>query len=81
MIYFDSHVKRAAPISINLDFDFEERLRQLALDTNRSMSFYARELINKGLEDLKTNTALRGCQHESAAVKKKFIQWKRSRYS
>lgn len=39
-------------ITVYLDLEIEQRLRQLALDTNQSMSFYARELITKGLEDI-----------------------------
>ena len=39
-------------ISIRLPPDIEQRLRQLAADTNRSQSFYVRELINHGLEDV-----------------------------
>ena len=41
------------PISIRLASDIEQRLRQLAADTKRSQSFYVRELINHGLEDVK----------------------------
>ncbi len=40
------------PISIRLDADVEQRIDQLAKDTNRSKAFYLRELITNGLEDL-----------------------------
>ena len=39
-------------ISIRLDPLTEHRLEQLALLTNRSKSFYLRELIEAGLDDL-----------------------------
>ena len=39
-------------ISIRLDPQTEHRLEQLALLTNRSKSFYLRELIEAGLDDL-----------------------------
>ena len=38
--------------SIYLDAAIEQRLRKLANDTGRSVSFYVRELINNGIEDL-----------------------------
>jgi len=39
-------------ISIRLDPQTEHRLEQLAILTNRSKSFYLRELIEAGLDDL-----------------------------
>lgn len=39
-------------ISIYLDAFTEQRLRKLAADTKCSVSFYVRELINHGLEDI-----------------------------
>jgi RHH-type rel operon transcriptional repressor/antitoxin RelB len=39
-------------ISIRLDPLTEHRLEQLALLTNRSKSYYLRELIESGLDDL-----------------------------
>ena len=39
-------------ISIRLDQDIEARLEQLAQQTGRSKSFYLRELIASGLDDL-----------------------------
>ncbi|ART83364.1 CopG family transcriptional regulator [Oceanisphaera profunda] len=38
--------------SIRLPKDIELRLNQLALETGRSKSFYLRELIENGLDDL-----------------------------
>ncbi len=39
-------------ISVRLDPDTEERLKCLAEETGRSVSFYIRELIERGLEDV-----------------------------
>ena len=39
-------------VTIYLDAAVEHGLRQLATDTERSMSFYVRELIKHGLEDV-----------------------------
>ena len=38
--------------SIRLDAAIEERLEKLAQTTGRSKSFYLRELINNGIDDL-----------------------------
>jgi RHH-type transcriptional regulator, rel operon repressor / antitoxin RelB len=40
------------PISIRLDASIENRLDALARSTGRSKSFFLRELINNGIEDL-----------------------------
>jgi RHH-type rel operon transcriptional repressor/antitoxin RelB len=39
-------------LSIRLDPDIERRLSKLAKQTGRTMSFYARELIEGHIEDL-----------------------------
>ena len=39
-------------LSIRLDPDIERRLSSLAKQTGRTMSFYARELIETHIEDL-----------------------------
>jgi RHH-type transcriptional regulator, rel operon repressor / antitoxin RelB len=39
-------------VILRLAPEIEQRLRQLAADTNHSVSFYVRELINHGLEDV-----------------------------
>ncbi len=40
------------PISIRLPKDIEERLNRLATLTGRTKSYYLRELIMRGLDDL-----------------------------
>jgi RHH-type transcriptional regulator, rel operon repressor / antitoxin RelB len=40
------------PTSIRLDASIENRLSALARSTGRSKSFFLRELINNGIEDL-----------------------------
>ena len=40
------------PISIRLPKDIEERLNRLAALTGRTKSYYLRELIMRGLDDL-----------------------------
>jgi RHH-type transcriptional regulator, rel operon repressor / antitoxin RelB len=39
-------------LSLRLDLEIERRLDQLARQTGRTKSFYARELIESNLEDL-----------------------------
>jgi len=39
-------------LSIRLDPEIERRLSKLAKETGRTMSFYARELIESHIEDL-----------------------------
>jgi RHH-type rel operon transcriptional repressor/antitoxin RelB len=40
------------PVSIRLAPDIEHRLNQLAAQTGRAKSYYLRELIESGLDDL-----------------------------
>jgi RHH-type rel operon transcriptional repressor/antitoxin RelB len=40
------------PVSIRLEPAIEERLNRLAAKTGRSKSFYLRQMIEQGLEDL-----------------------------
>ena len=40
------------PLSIRLDPDIEQRLEQLVAQTGRSKSYFLRELIEGGLDDL-----------------------------
>jgi len=40
------------PVSIRLPKDVEERLNRLAALTGRTKSYYLRELITRGLDDL-----------------------------
>ena len=47
----DSGVSTLA-VSISLDPDIEQRLDQLAAQTGRAKSYYLRELIEGGLDDL-----------------------------
>jgi RHH-type rel operon transcriptional repressor/antitoxin RelB len=44
-------------VSIRLDPEIEQRLDHLAAQTGRAKSFYLRELIEGGLEDLECPTS------------------------
>ncbi len=52
MICMTCHTEENSTLSIRLDPEVEKRLSELARRTGRTKSYYARELIEKNIEDL-----------------------------
>ena len=58
--------------SIRLSPDDERRVALLAEQTGRSEAYYLREIVERGLEDMRTTTSRRMCWSASTKGKSKY---------
>ena len=63
-------------MQVRLDDNVEKRLKCLALETGRSMSFYIREAIESKLEDLEDIYLADKAVEDIRAGRSKLVSWK-----
>lgn len=61
------------PTSLRLPAEVDQRLERLAAETNRSKSFYLRELVTTGLDRLEWEYSIAQCAEDIRAGRRKTV--------